>query len=256
MLPPMSEQPGEFAIRYAVPRWRPEWAIPDVPVSFSDLHDEALTYLRALLSAWVERTHRNAKVGRELGIRWYPHERRMGFDPDVCVLEPPPPDVPLTSVRTWVDGHSPPKLAVEVVSPSHPYKDDVDTPERCAACGVGELWVYDPLLTGPKIRGGPHLLQVWQRGGESFELVHAGSGPVRSLYLDAWLHPRATRQPREARLEISDDRAGSQRWLTRDEELVLTRGELLTARAEQRQIAAERDALLARLRELEGPESE
>jgi Uma2 family endonuclease len=43
-----------------------------------------------------------------------------------------------------------PILAIEVVSPGHPYKDYVDTPERCAACGIGELWVYDPMLAGPR----------------------------------------------------------------------------------------------------------
>jgi Uma2 family endonuclease len=240
----------EVALRYGVRRWSPDWAVPEVPVPESDTHDVAIDYLKALLLAWAARSGRAVKVARNLGIRWVQAEPRAGFDPDLCVIEPPPPaDEPLTSLRLWEPGHVAPVLAIEVVSTGHPYKDYVDTPERCAACGVGELWVYDPMLAGPAARGGPVLLQVWQRGpGGAFERIHAGPGPVRSPALEAWLHPRASRLPAGARLVMSADREGHERWPTLEEQ---ARRSEQQARALLDQIRAERDGLEQRVRELE-----
>ena len=254
----------EVAVRYGVRRWSPDWAVPEIPVPESDTHDVAIDYLKALLLAWAARSGRAVKVARNLGIRWVKAEPRAGFDPDLCVIEPSPPaDKTLTSLRLWEPGHVAPLLAIEVVSPGHPYKDYVDTPERCAACGIGELWVYDPMLAGPAARGGPVLLQVWQRsaGGE-FERVHAGQGPVRSPALGAWLHPRASRLPAGATLVVSADPEGHERWPTLEEqarrsEQQARRSEQQARRSEQQahsqleQVRAERDGLEQRVRELE-----
>jgi hypothetical protein len=203
------------AIRYLVPRWSPAWAIPEVPVPESQVHDQAIEYVRALLLAWAARCERQVEVLRNIGIRWVPSEPRAGFDPDLCLLDPAPQlEEGLTSLRLWESGLAAPCLAIEVVSANHPYKDYVDTPERAAACGIGELWVYDPLLAGPKQHGGPFLLQVWQSQGSSLERVHAGSGPAYSQRLQAWLHPRASRRPTEARLVVSDDVEARAPWPT------------------------------------------
>ena len=43
------------AVRYTVPSWSPAWAIPEVPVPESQLHDQAIEYLRAVLLAWAAR---------------------------------------------------------------------------------------------------------------------------------------------------------------------------------------------------------
>lgn len=216
-----SPLPHEPAVVYTVPRWSPTWAVPEVPVPESDTHDAAIEWLRALLLAWVERSSRDIKVARNLGIRWVPEEPRAGFDPDLCLIEPSPPKhEPLTSLRLWQPGHAPPLLAVEVVSPGHPYKDYVDAPERCAACGVAELWIYDPMLAGPRARGGPHLLQVWHRAlGGPFERTHAGSGAAFSPALQAWLHPQPSRLPSGAKLRLSGDAAGRDRWQTTEEQV-------------------------------------
>jgi Uma2 family endonuclease len=232
-------QESASAVRYTVPRWSPAWAIPEVPVSESQLHDQAIEYVRALLLAWAARSGRRITVLRNIGIRWFPPEPRAGFDPDLCVLDPAP-EAPegLSSLRLWEPGLAPPVLALEVVSPGHPYKDYIDTPDRAAACGVGELWVYDPLLAGPKGHGGPFALQVWRRQGESFARVHAGEGPAYSEALGAWLHPRVSRIPAEAQLCLSDAQGGEPFWPT-----------LLEHErhgAEQRAAAAERE--LAELR--------
>ncbi len=186
----------------------------------SDTHDYAIDYLKALLLAWVARSGRAITVARNLGIRWVQEEPRFGFDPDLCLIEPPPPETAtttLTSLRLWEPGHTPPRLAVEVVSPGHPYKDYVDTPARCAASGVEELWIYDPLLAGPKREEGPLLLQLWRRDGNTFRRVYAGDGPAHSPYLDAWLHPAASSLARGAQLRISDDVNGTRPWLTKAE---------------------------------------
>jgi Uma2 family endonuclease len=245
--------PSELTVRYPVPRWAAAWAVPEVPVPESDTHDAAIEWLRALLSAWLEGVGRDIKIARNLAIRWVREEPRPGFDPDLCLIEPAPDrNEPLPSLRLWQPGHVPPCLAIEVVSPGHPYKDYLDTPERCAACGVGELWIYDPMLQGPRAHGGPHLLQVWQRGTSgSFERTHAGSGPAFSPALKAWLHPEASRLPSGARLHLSDDVAGRQRWLTAEE----------TARASEQRAREllelerrERSALEAQLRALEARE--
>lgn len=208
------EEP-ELAVRYRVPRWSPAWAIPEVPVPESDTHDIAIEYLRSLLMAWVARTGKNIKVARNLGIRWVPEEPRFGFDPDLCLIDPAPEDKPLKSLRLWQAGHVAPRLAIEVVSLGHPYKDYIDTPERAAACGIRELWIYDPMLAGPKAHGGPYLLQLWRPGeGEAFERLHAGSGATYSEEVQAWLRPLASQAPEGAKLLLSDDSEGNRLWLT------------------------------------------
>ena len=241
--------PAEPAVIYAVPRWDPAWAVPEVPVPESDTHDAAIEWLRGLLLAWVERSGRDIKVVRNLGIRWMPEEPRAGFDPDLCVLEPSPPtDEPLPSLRLWQPKHAAPLLAIEVVSQGHPYKDYVDTPERCAACGVRELWVYDPMLVGPAARGGPHLLQVWQRTDSGrFERTEAGSEAAFSPTLRAWLHPQRSRLPAGARLHVSHDAAGRDRWLSAEQQARIgeqqARNEAQQARALLERERQQRDAL-------------
>jgi len=241
-----------------VPRWLPEWAIPEVPVSESDTHDAAIEWLRALLVAWVERTSRNIKVARNLGIRWVREEPRNGFDPDLCLIEPAPDATrPLHSLRLWKGDHPAPRLAIEVVSPGHPYKDYIDTPARCAACGVVELWVYDPMLAGPRARGGPHLLQVWRRRDDGgFERVSAGAEPVRSPVVNAWLHPRASPLASGAQLLISDDREGRELWLSNEQRARESEQQARTAEQQAREQLerslkqqAELEAELRRLKE-------
>ena len=209
---------GQFSVRYSVPRWNASWAVPEIPVPESDTHDLSIEYLRGVLLAWARRTARHVKLARNLGIRWVEQEPRAGFDPDLCLIEPPPPDRgTLRSLCLWRPGHVAPRLAVEVVS-SHPYKDYIDTPERCAACGVAELWIYDPMMLGPKAHGGPYLIQVWCRDDSgNMHRIHAGSGPVYSPALGAWLHPVESDEPQEAQLRLADDATGRSFWPTLDE---------------------------------------
>jgi hypothetical protein len=232
----------ELSVRYGVPRWLPAWAVPEVPVPETDTHDAAIDYLKALLLAWVARTGKDAKVARNMGLGWVQEKPRAGFDPDLSLFEPAPHfDGPVAIVKLW--DHEPPKLAIEVVSPGHPYKDYVDAPDRAAASGVNELWIYDPMLEGPKALGGPYLLQVWRRTVvRRFDRVHAGAGRAYSEALAAWLHPQASRLPSEAKLRISGNAEGTEPWLTLEEQTCVERERerALRAQAEQRVAELER----------------
>src|SRR5688572_22908370 len=84
----------------------PEWYMEDDdPVPVSNTH-----YVRAertlnLLRGWAIRTGRDVQVVFDLAHRWDEDHPRVGVDPDVSVLEPPPPEgVELMSLKTWVTG--------------------------------------------------------------------------------------------------------------------------------------------------------
>ena len=191
------------------------WVLTEELVPESVPHEDLTAYLKSLLLAWAARTGRSVLVARNLAVRWDQAHPRMGVDPDVAVIEPPPPDASnLQSLRLWEPGHGAPLLAVEVVSPNHPCKDYVVAPEKYAACGAGELWVLDPLLAGPRADSGPHVIQVWRWLDEDrFGRVHAGEGPAWSEAVQGWVH--ATQGG--SWFKICEDEAGEQCWLTQQE---------------------------------------
>ena len=234
----MSSSFREVQLSYQVPVWSPAWAVPEIPVPESNTHDAAIEYIRARLQWWAKRENRDVWVARNLGIRWVQSEPRTGFDPDLCLLSPAPVNH-LSSLRTWEADHHVPRLAIEVVSPNHPYKDYVDTPDRCAACGIEELWVYDPMLAGPKHHGGPFLLQLWRREGMPLRLIHAGEGPAYSPVVDAWLHPIASTLPQSAKLNLGSQ-DGQDLWLTESEH---TAREAKRERKERQRLEAELERL-------------
>jgi Uma2 family endonuclease len=213
----MSSSPRPLVgIHYTVPRLVPGWELSDELMPESVLHDRAVEMLKALLAAWAARAANGALVVRNLAVRWDESEPRIGVDPDICVLLPAPPSDAgdLRSVRTWVPGHAPPILAIEVVSETNPHKDYAIAPDKYAASGTGELWVFDPLLAGPTTQGGPFRLQVWQRQANGdFARIDAGPGPARSPLLGAYLI--ATDEGR--RLRLADDAEGARLWLTGEE---------------------------------------
>jgi len=223
-------------VRYPVRTQTDAWECPEGSVPESTTHDEAVDHLVRVLRTWVSRTGRNARVVRNLAIRWLQQAPKTGIDPDVCILEPAPPETHLRSLRVWEPGHVVPRLAFEVVSESHPYKDYAKIQDRYAALGVKELVVFDPVLAGPAALGGPVLLQIWRLDAAGvLERIHFGDEPAYSEQLGAWLLPSATI------LDISDDREGSAVWSTSEER----------ERAEKERERAARLAAEARVRELE-----
>lgn len=220
----MSDIRGAVSIarHYGVKARLEAWELPEGPVPESVPHDHAAEHLRRVLDAYAARAQRQLFVARNLAVRWLEERPSIGIDPDICVIEPPPPGAErLSSLCLWKPGHYAPVLCVEVVSPNHPYKDYVEIQDRYAALGARELCVFDPLLAGPATLGGPVALQLWRRDAlGTLGLVHFGAEPAFSEVLEAWLVPA------DAVLEIADDRAGKQRWLTGEEQERATRLEL------------------------------
>ena len=222
---PMATRAPEVASRafarrieivYDVPDTDERWVLEEENVPESALHDEIIRLLVEVLKAWARRSERDVRVGRNLALRWNQALPRVGVDPDVYVVEPAPPEGDATtSLCTWKPGHVAPRVAIEIVSETTAEKDYAEGPEKYAASGTGELWVFDPLMAGPALRGGPFVLQVWRREPSGrFQRVYAGEGPVRSEALGGWLVVTEGGQ----RLRLAEDEEGSRMWLTEAEE--------------------------------------
>ena len=240
----------------------PAWVLPDVIVPESNPHRYATDQLRLILEAWIARTQRCAQVVSNLAVRWDPQNPAVGLDPDVALLDPPPPEgEAVGSLRLWNPGHHVPPLAIEIVSPSNPYKDYQQAPLKYASLGVTELWIVDPERRGPAALGGPYPLQIWSRpAGGGLTRIFAGEAPAYSPYLDAWLVLR--RQGLLVQVRIADDREGRQLWPT-PEEVALQATEVERQAKETERQAKEaalqvggterqaKEAALARIAELE-----
>jgi len=230
-----------------------DFTLSEENVPESRPHDLVIDLLKAQLVAWVARAGRRAQVGRNLAIRWDPERPQFGVDPDVYVVEPPPPEGDeVTSLLLWESGHFPPLLAVEVVSARSQRKDYTRAPEKYALAGVGELWVFDPKHAAPPSLG-PYRLQIWRRdeaGGERFERVYAGEGPAYSPAVNAWLFAVDEGQ----KLRIADDEAGTHWWMTTEESERAAKEQALAAK--EQALAAKEQALAAKEQALTALESE
>jgi hypothetical protein len=210
----LSDVPGVNAtvqLRYSIGAVPDSWVLTEDKVPESTLHHDVAQRLELVLSAWAERTPRPVRIAGNLAVRWIETAPRVGIDPDVCVLEPAPPERDVTSLRLWQPGHVAPPLCFEIVSANHPHKDYREIQDRYAAMGTSELIVFDPLLVGPEALGGPVPLQKWSRKGDLFEREAFGNAPVYSTVLGAWVLPRGER------LHIADDREGTLLWRTAEE---------------------------------------
>lgn len=214
----------------------------------SKLHDEIADLLRAIFAHWAS-AQSGVDVARNLAIRWDEDEPTVGVDPDVSILSPVPPrttDRELRSIRTWIPGHSVPPLAVEIVSTTNPNKDYVIAPDKYAASGTRELWIFDPLLAGPRSHGGPFRLQVWSRDDEGrFVRRHAGEAPGYSEFLRAHI---VVTSDDGTRLRVANDPRGDELWPTEAE---AAKAEASASKAETA-AANEREArTIERIAELE-----
>ncbi|MBX3127639.1 MAG: Uma2 family endonuclease [Polyangiaceae bacterium] len=234
--------PSEIVVRYRVPGFSEQWTIPEGVVPEAPWHFASAGRLYERLARRFASSGRAASAFRNLAVRVRQDLPSVGFDPDVCVVEPSPPDAAsLDSLRLWQPGHPVPRLVVEIVSKGHPSKDYVEVPDQCAAAGVEELVVFDPKRLGPRAHGGRKLLQLWRRAPEGgFESVFSGDEPARSSVLGAWLIPSAE----HLELLIADDAEGREPWLTSEE---AERGERAAKDAER----AAKESALARVAELE-----
>jgi len=231
------------------------WYLPEIPAAPSpwDLdddeermpesprHGEACDVLKDVMRHRCNVLGVSALVGGHIALRWDPLRPRHGVDPDVYLIEPAPPlGVHTKSVRTWVKGHRPPRIAVEVVSESTAEVDYFDKPARYAQAKVRELWIFDPLRCGPGVDGGPYRLQVWRRKPRgAWTRTYAGDGPARSDELGAWLVVTDDGML----LRIADDPEGTQLWPTEAEaERAAKEAERAAKEAERAAKEAERAA--------------
>jgi Uma2 family endonuclease len=224
------EAASRVEVIYDVPLTHDRWLLEDDDTPETPLHDAIIRLLVEILIAWKDRTGGRAAVGRNIALRWNEAKPKQGVDPDVYLVDPALP-ADATSLCLWKPGHHAPRVAVEVVSESTADKDYVDGPDRYAASGTRELWVFDPLLAGPDSRGGPHLLQVWRRDERGrFRRVYAGGGPARSEELGAFLVVTHD----GARLRVADDADAKALWPTAaeaaDAEVLRLREELARLR--------------------------
>ena len=227
-----------------VPETSAGWALDDDEERMpeSPLQAAICDLLKAILSYWCARRGADALVSGNIALRWDKARPRNGVDPDVYLVEPAPPlGLREKSIRTWVKGHHPPRVAVEVVSEQTAATDYNDKPARYALSKTREVWVFDPLLLGPDDAGGPYRLQVWRRLPRvGLRRVYAGEGPARSEELGAWL----VLTDDGTRLRLSDDAEGTALWPTEAEaERAEKEAALARVEAERR----EKDAALAEL---------
>lgn len=227
----MSGVAKRMELRLDVPETSDGWALDDDEERMpeSPLQTEICDLLKAILRRWLARRGASGLVGSNIAVRWDRARPRNGVDPDVYLVEPAPPLGSMEkSLKTWLPGHRPPRVVVEVVSDATATVDYDDKPARYALSGARELWVFDPLKLGPPTAGGPYRLQVWQRLPRSgFRRVYAGDGPARSEELDAWL----VLTEGGARLRLADDPEGATLWPT-EAEAERARADAERARAE------------------------
>jgi Uma2 family endonuclease len=216
------------------------WVLVDEDnMSESREHRTRSTVLESVLACRITQTAWDAEVGCNRGLRWDPKHTRWGVDPDVYLMVPKPPaHFTQVSLRTWEEGVSPPLVAVEFVSENNARKDYEIAPDKYAASGTYELWVFDPELLGPRLRGGPHVLQVWRRSENGrFRRVYAGDGPAHSEALSAWIVVTD-----DELLRVADDEAGARLWPTEAEfERERAEAERERAEAERERAEAERE---------------
>ena len=191
------------------------WYIEDEEkVAQARPHYLRATRIVALLLGWKARTGRDVQAGSELALRWDESNPGAGVDPDVYVVEPPPPEGDaVTSLKLWQTGHFPPLLCVEIVSPSRPGKDY--TPDRYALSGVGELWVFDPDSRRAQDHGRavPHPGVAARRRGE----LPARLRGRRPRLLDGDSTDGSSRSTRGERWASRTIRRGTRWWLTLEE---------------------------------------
>lgn len=245
-IPLPREQDGtSVALEFDLPHEHASWDLDEEPMPESQPHDLTVELIKAILAHWAARSGRSLQVARNLAVRWVEARPSIGVDPDVCVIEPRTPEgEELTSLCTWLRGHRPPLLAVEVVSPSNAKKDYTLALDKYAASGVEEVWVFDAKRSGPCAHGGPFLLQVWRRDERgNFSRTYAGDGPAETAALRAWLVVTD-----EGRLRVSTDPDGADLWPTGTEAERAAREAERAAREAER---AAKEAALARVAELE-----
>jgi Uma2 family endonuclease len=184
-----------------------------------------------------ERGWERVYVGGDQFFAWIQAEPLVRVSPDVYLLDDPPPPPRPPSWQTWLPGHRPPRVAVEIVSSDTWQKDYEEGPAKYAQLGTAELVIFDPdAVVGKASGGGRTPLTIYRREADGgFVRVYAGSGPARSVELSAWIVSGS--DGKVARLCLARDEAGKNLVLTVEE-----------AREEERRARESAEREVARLR--------
>src|SRR5262249_51185898 len=127
---------------------------------------------------------RKGYIGWDVFVEWDPNDPRARVSPDMFLLDGQPSDIVPSIWQTWKEGCDPPSFAMEIVSKKSRAKDYDQNPMKYAALGVEELAIFDPEPRGEDA----FRLQLFRRTPRGqFLRVYAGSGPVESKVLRAWL---------------------------------------------------------------------
>ena len=215
-------------------------------MSESAVQDGASDAMASTLRAWARREARGDGAAQPRGPLGQDNPR-VGVDPDVCLLDPPPatPEAELTGLRLWEGrGNHPPRVAFEVVSASTARKDYDEGLRKHAASGRASCGCSTRCGSVRRRRraGGS---RVWSRGPRGVPShVTRGDGPSGALG-GAGV---AARQRRRMLLRVCDDPAGTRPWPTEAEEArahaTRWRRRIMVA-AQRDAVAAQRDAVAA-----------
>ncbi len=150
-----------------------------------------------------ERAWPRTLIGADAFFAWMKEEPNVRVSPDIHLLDDPPAPLP-KMWQTWLPGHRPPRLAVEIVSTDW-RKDYDDAPPKYALLGAAEFVIFDPDAAPDQVERTP--LQVYRRQADGgFVRVYRGGGPAHSAELGAWFVAR--REGLVVRLRISRDAEG------------------------------------------------
>ena len=107
-----TSDPRLVTLRYAVARAHDDWTLGDETMPEARPHHLGASLVEQQLEGWRLRSGRNVQVGCSLAVRWDEEHPSFGVDPDVYVVEPPPPEGDVRSLPLWKPGHSPPRIAL------------------------------------------------------------------------------------------------------------------------------------------------
>jgi Uma2 family endonuclease len=198
-------------------------------------HGDAVKCFVDVSVALREEQGREAYIGWDVFIEWDPNDPRARVSPDMFLLDGQSPFIAPSIWNTWQPGCDPPSFALEIVSKKSRTKDYDQNPPRYAALGVDELVVFDAEPHGEET----FALQLYRRTSRGqFLRMYAGTGPVRSKVLRAWLVVVA--QPGEGgpHVRLARDAEGTDLVLTGEERATTAEAQ---ANAERERANAERE---------------
>ncbi|MBC8069967.1 MAG: Uma2 family endonuclease [Deltaproteobacteria bacterium] len=178
----------------------------DVGESFE--HGEMIRLLLSSLDVLGrERAWHDRLWASDQFFAWRPEHPLVRVSPDVYVLDDPPPPPRPASWQTWLPGHRPPTLAIEIVSDDWT-KDYREAPQKYWQLGCPELVIFDPsavLHPGDSRERVP--LQVYRRDADgAYVRVQCSDAAVFCEGIQAFLVPRHVDDV--VRLRIASDAAG------------------------------------------------